>query len=92
MASAILTHESEQTGRYLFVLLDAADESGMLSSATLKTRWLAAREEIALKSDYETHVSLFSAMLADLESSGALAGTWIGYHWISVKGRLSAAR
>ena len=72
----------------LFVLLDSADEEGLLQNISGEELWRAARKRVTT-GRYSDEGFLFWTLMEEVDRSGALAGRWIGERWRTVQRRVT---
>ncbi len=75
--------------RLLYTLLDAAHADGLFPDAALIERWRAIEARLKEHNRYFEEADAMHALLAELDASDALAGTWIQERWRSAQTRAS---
>ena len=70
--------------RLLFALLDAAEDDGLFRNFAGEARWRELKL-LAATQRFETEVSPFFSLLAELERAGRLEHTWMLERWHKVK-------
>lgn len=77
----------QSEGRLLYTLLDAADDAGLLIGATA-TGWRDVKTRIVRGAPFENEAGALHNLLSELETRGALAGTWIEARWRALSARV----
>lgn len=79
----------QSEGRLLYTLVDAANDAGLLTSATAE-RWREARTRIICGASYEGEAVALHELLDELATKGALTGSWIEARWRTLATRVEA--
>jgi hypothetical protein len=73
--------------KLVYVLIDAADHAGNISSPEIQRSWLELKEQL-LHATPESKAEALYTMLMRIYESGALKGTWIETRWKTLEERI----
>ncbi len=72
--------------RLLYTLLDAAEDENRLVDSSMAERWRSIKSQFD-NAHCEKHMVALKELFDELDSKGALVGTWIQARWYAVRAR-----